>query len=128
MKTSAKRICVPVTVERVSELPSAVNRAAESADIVELRLDYLREDERQSLIGKLPFLLTQSLRPFILTFRPVEQGGQTCMDLSHRLEFWFQILKTADCYFDLEFDVVEQLLAREARVDWGRIICSHHDF
>ena len=128
MTTAAIRICVPVAVERLSELPSAVNQAAEFADIVELRLDYLQIDELENLIGSLRSLISEALRPLILTLRPVDQGGRSHLDLSHRLEFWFQILKTGDCYFDLELDVVEQLVGRQAIVDWGRIICSHHDF
>ena len=128
MTTAAIRICVPVTVERLSELPSAVNQAAGLADIVELRLDYLKIDELENLIDSLPSLISEALHPLILTLRPADQGGRSHLDLSHRLEFWFQILKTGDCYFDLELDVVEQLVGRQATVDWGRIICSHHDF
>src|SRR5207249_11134275 len=118
----------PVTADRVSELTAAANQAAEFADLVELRLDYLRNDELENFKAILPSLIAESSRPLILTLRPVEQGGRSRLDLSRRVGFWFPILKTGNCYFDLEFEVVEQLLAREARVDWSRVICSHHDF
>src|SRR5438552_7251957 len=128
MTTPATKICVPVTADRVSELTAAANQAAEFADLVELRLDYLRNDELENFKAILPSLIAESLRPLILTLRPVEQGGRSRLDLSRRVGFWFPILKTGNCYFDLEFEIVEQLLAREARVDWSRVICSHHDF
>src|SRR5438132_2105585 len=128
MTTPATKICVPITVDRVSELADAANQAAEFADLVELRLDYLRNDELENFKAILPSLIAESLRPLILTLRPVEQGGRSRLDLSRRVGFWFPILKTGNCYFDLEFDLVDQLLVQEGIADWRRIICSHHDF
>ena len=42
------RICVPVCARRADELRPSVARAAEVADIVELRLDCLDEDQLDS--------------------------------------------------------------------------------
>src|SRR2546423_10162231 len=90
------RICVPVCARRADELRRSVARAAEVADIVELRLDCLDEDQldpsRPQLAGFLKSLLRDLLinfrTPLIVTFRPAEQGGHRALDTSARVNFW----------------------------------------
>src|SRR5947199_189564 len=89
------RICVPVCARRADELRRSVARAAEVADIVELRLDCLDEDQldpsrprlAESLKSLLHDLLLNFTTPFIITFRPAEQGGRA-LDTSARVRFW----------------------------------------
>ena len=130
MEKSPVRICVPVCVQRARELTAAIERAAEVADIVELRLDCLSENERELPLTVLSGHLKTST---ILTMRSAEQGGHTSANLDDRRCFWRSLGKIpASCLIDLEFDLIRDLAAEEAQakswIDWSRVICSHHDF
>ena len=80
MKSGLLRICVPVCVHRVSEMESAISRAAERGDIVELRLDYLDANAREEVLPFLRGYLNSNHPPMLLTLRPAEQGGHTATD------------------------------------------------
>ncbi|HMJ24645.1 MAG TPA: type I 3-dehydroquinate dehydratase, partial [Pyrinomonadaceae bacterium] len=124
---------MPVCVERASELPEAIRRASAIADVIEFRLDYLAEKEREQALAILKAWLDSSDPPVILTFRPAEQGGHNSSDLDSRRRFWSSLMSLSDrALFDLELDLVLDLVARrqtdEPSIDWSRVICSHHDF
>src|SRR5437868_3776919 len=138
------RICVPVCARRADELRPFVSRAAEVADIVELRLDCLDEDQldpsrplAESLKNLLHDLLLNFTTPFILTFRPAEQGGRRALDTSARATFWRSAAEElsreefrARVFADIELDLFESPHGeslREASKNFS-VICSHHDF
>jgi 3-dehydroquinate dehydratase / shikimate dehydrogenase len=139
--TGAPRLCVPVCVRRAEELHAAVARAAELADVIELRLDCLADDAQLAAARtEIDALLATRIRPFILTFRATEQGGRRTLDESARVRFWQQCRRawTNDAprpdYVDIELELLEahgdaiwpagQSDDTEAPV----LICSHHDF
>jgi 3-dehydroquinate dehydratase / shikimate dehydrogenase len=131
MKANSAKICVPVCVQRASELAGAVARAAEVADIIELRLDCLAENERETTTSSLPGCLNSAGTPTILTLRSAEQGGHTSVDYEGRRRFWSSLHNLrGNCLIDLELDLVLDFAAghAESRIDWSRVICSHHDF
>ncbi len=132
MKNSPARICVPVCVERASELPDAITRAAAKAEVVELRLDYLAKDQRGPALSILRAWFSSSDQAVILTLRPAEQGGQTISDEEARRRFWISLMDlSGHALFDLELDLVLRFAAEAehgSSIDWGRVICSHHDF
>jgi 3-dehydroquinate dehydratase/shikimate dehydrogenase len=134
MEKSPVRICVPVCVQRASELTAAIERAAAVADIVELRLDCLSDNERAA-----PFAIVadclKSIGPSdtgastILTMRSAEQGGYTSVDLGTRRHFWRSLGEIpAKCLIDLELDLAAEEAPAKSCIDWDRVICSHHDF
>src|SRR3989440_12675281 len=138
------RICVPVCARRADELRPFVSRAAEVADIVELRLDCLDEDQldpsrplAESLKNLLHDLLLNFRTPFIITFRPAEQGGHRALDTSARVDFWQSAAEElsregfqARVFADIELDLFESPHG-ESLCDAAKslsVICSHHDF
>src|SRR5256714_19127 len=139
------RICVPVCARRADELRPFVARAAEVADIVELRLDCLDEDQldssrprlAESLKSLLHDLLLNFTTPFIITFRPAEQGGHRALDTSARVDFWQSAAEElsreefqARVFADIELDLFESPHG-ESLCDAAKslsVICSHHDF
>ncbi len=132
---STARICVPVCVSRASEIAPAIARAAEVADIIELRLDCLTEADFYEVERNLAGLSKYSPRPLIYTLRPAEQGGRRELDQNTRLRFWRaeinKLLESHEHYADVEPDVALGLMqaGRDFPApDWNRIICSHHDF
>src|ERR1041385_4431025 len=105
------RICVPVGVRQLDELPQAMNAAAAVGDVVELRADCLPRTDAASLLEAVANLK----RPLILTLRSPAQGGQTQNDLDARLRFWKELTALpADSLIDLELDLVETFSAGEA--------------
>jgi 3-dehydroquinate dehydratase len=82
--TSGARVCVPVCVRGAEELRPSIERAASVADIVELRLDCLEANQLDAARAQLGALLNAAGRPFIITFRPEEQGGGRRVSLDER--------------------------------------------
>lgn len=122
------RICVSVCEERASDLPQALERAAAVGDVIELRLDCLKGAELDDALLGLKSLLSSQAKPFIITLRPVEQGGRREMDGLSRIAFWLESLADErDALADIELDIARVLMKREG-FDWNRVICSHHDF
>lgn len=111
-------VCVPVCAKSVTELEEACARASEFADIIELRVDCLE--------GNQVFELEPSIRklslPFIITFRPAEQGGYRDIGRREREAFWSRDWSPVE-WCDVELDLVDSV-----KFDWSRIIVSHHDF
>jgi 3-dehydroquinate dehydratase / shikimate dehydrogenase len=133
METNSVRVCVPVCVQRASDLAAAIERAAEVADIIEVRLDCLAENEREMTTSSLPGCLNSAGTPTILTLRSAEQGGYTSVNHEARRRFWSSLHNLpGNCLIDLELDLVLDFAADEPHaeswIDWGRVICSHHDF
>jgi len=133
MKSNPARICVPVCVQRASELAEAIKRASEVAGIVELRLDCLEDDEREAVLPLLRDHLNRDGTPMLITFRPAAQGGHAATDSGARRNFWVSLNRISrGALMDLELDLARSVasdgLARESSIDWGLVICSHHDF
>src|SRR5437868_8529532 len=109
MKTNPVKICVPVCVSRASEIVEAMKRAAEVGDLIELRLDYLEQSERDAAMVWLLECLNRAngCGSIILTLRSPAQGGQTSIDHEARHNFWrsFGDLPT-NGFADLELDLV----------------------
>jgi len=131
------RVCVPVCVRRALELRPSIERAAEAGDIVELRLDCLEACELDEARGQLGELLTKAGRPFIITYRPKEQGGGVSLSLEERAAFWREVprwLRVAAgrgrAFADVELDLLESSHAESlgALFENFTVICSHHDF
>lgn len=136
-KTGRARVCVPVCVRRADELRPSIERAAEFADIVELRLDCLEEGQLDSACGQLGALLGATPLPFILTFRPREQGGHVTLGAEERARFWRRLAELpreaagkGRAFADLELDLLESPHAASLAEVFARfkVICSHHDF
>ena len=139
-ETNKTRVCVPVCVRRADELRPSVARAAELADVVELRLDCLEEDQLASARTLLATLLGETPLPFIITYRPREQGGGRDVSLDERVAFWLELpeaLRDIDegdrrerDFVDLELDLLESPRAGSLGELFKRfrVICSQHDF
>lgn len=131
------RVCVPVCVKRAAELRPSLERASEVGDFIEVRLDCLEASELDAARAQLGELLRASGRPFIITYRPREQGGGVDLSLDERAAFWRDVplwLRALDgresSFVDVELDLLES--AHEESLsplfESFTVICSHHDF
>lgn len=126
-----KLVCVPITETESAPFLAALATAASSADIVELRLDYLSDVARAEVFAQLPALMTQQSAPLLFTFRPREQGGQRDLNVAERRTFWQSLpaeIAATITLADFEFDLVESFAAETAPLPWGKVICSWHNF
>ncbi len=112
------KICIPVCGQTAEETIAEIGRAAEFADIVEVRIDCLYPGQIDILRAEIQELAIE--KPLIATYRSPEQGGNGSATLETRAAFWDQ----GDRGFqvcDLEEDVIEAVSA------WPKRIASHHD-
>ncbi|MBS7287969.1 MAG: type I 3-dehydroquinate dehydratase [Candidatus Freyarchaeota archaeon] len=121
------RVCVSLMAESVRELLGKVERAREEgADIVELRLDYLREE-----VVNVNELVSSFGGPVILTVRRREEGGAFPLGEGERIRLIERCIKAEPDIVDLELSMgagsLQRLisLCRERGVS---VILSYHDF
>lgn len=132
MEKGKAKICVPICVRRANELAERIKRAQECADIVELRIDCVEPTEIDAALKEFLSLRNSAARPFILTLRPVEQGGGSQMTTAERAEFWvnksqFGSSKSFPGFADIELELLETDHVRQ-QLSSERLICSYHDF
>lgn len=122
MQTSTSkraRVCVPVCEKDLAALRNSGELATEWADVIELRLDCLKE-----LPEDAASVLNNFSRPVILTYRPTEQGGHRDSTRAERKAFWTSLAPQIESdWWDVEGDLVAEL-----SLNWSHIIVSHHDF
>ncbi|HYX40377.1 MAG TPA: type I 3-dehydroquinate dehydratase, partial [Pyrinomonadaceae bacterium] len=126
---------MPVCVRRANELRATVARAVEVADVIELRLDCLADDAQLgAACAEVARLLCERPRPFILTLRPAEQGGQRTLSPAERFQFWSTSYSYQNEWHYPDF--IDRELSDHAYWFWDyihlshkyRAICSSHDF
>src|SRR2546421_8532324 len=111
MKTNnPARICAVVCEQHAGDLPQAIKRAAEVADIIELRLDCLIDVSPDNLFEACADLLQRATRPVIVTLRSADEGGRQVVERSKRLEFWRseirRLMSFKEVFVDIEADIV----------------------
>jgi 3-dehydroquinate dehydratase/shikimate dehydrogenase len=116
------KICVSICAETADEFIGNISRAEKSADIVELRFDYLLKNELETALEKACNL--KSEKTLLLTFRPKEQGGKQQLSRAERERFWCSGYDFCANWADVELDLVETA----SQWLFEKIICSYHDF
>ena len=116
------KICVPVSAETAEKAIADVSRAAEFADVIEIRVDALEPTEIGIFLSRV-----RSDKPLLITYRPAEQGGYRQISFDQRVKFWNEIddaLDTSVLWFDQEAD----LAGRVQKCHHPISIRSYHDF
>jgi 3-dehydroquinate dehydratase/shikimate dehydrogenase len=124
-------ICVPITETNVETFLATIREAEQTADTIELRLDYLPAEALPQLIAELRSRIAQISKPLIFTFRPREQGGKRDLTLQDRHDFWRNLppeIINAIAFADFELDLVESFVGEQPPIPWSKVICSWHDF
>jgi 3-dehydroquinate dehydratase/shikimate dehydrogenase len=110
-------ICVPLTGPDTEATLAAFKKAAEVADLVELRLDCMKEYDLQRLLTDRPC-------PVIVTNRPVREGGHYGGDEEKRVMPLREAVRLGADYVDIEHDSTH--LIRDRRKT--KLIVSYHNF
>ncbi|HWN07747.1 MAG TPA: shikimate dehydrogenase [Pyrinomonadaceae bacterium] len=129
MKSKRTRICTSICASSVEEIKLAAIRAANSADLIELRLDCLDVSLGLEALRDIKALFPDIPVPVIVTYRPSEQGGRRDLSAKLRLLFWLFNRPAAD-FFDVEFDIATapSVFESDKHFDWSRVISSYHNF
>jgi 3-dehydroquinate dehydratase type I len=100
----------------------AIKKANRLADLIELRVDYLRN------VG-LALLLQDRKKPFIVTNRRKEEGGKYRGEERKRLSVLQEAIHLGADYIDVELATEKSLLQGLVRDKRGtQVILSFHDF
>jgi len=127
MKPSARdkspgKICLPIVETTVEKAVRAMAMAQQLADLVELRVDYLKNPGWE-------FLLKGREKPYIVTNRRREEGGKYRGDEKSRVAILRQAICLGSDFVDVEMEsgksAIFELMENHKKT---RLILSFHDF
>ena len=123
------KICVPLPVERLSDLASMISRAEDAgADLIEIRLDYSREDILSQL-DDVEKVISQVSVPLIATNREHSQGGKRVQKEDQRIQTLVKSAEIGFQYVDIELIITNLETVTKKIMDCGsKPIISFHDF
>lgn len=125
MSENPVRVCAVIAEATMDAARAAIKRAASIADMIEVRLDYLRDFDFANLDGLGALLEGKSL-PAIITCRAISEGGQQQIDDRIRLRLLIEGARQAADYCDIEAAHYAQASALSP--DISRLIVSYHNF
>ena len=117
-------ICVAVALPDTAAVLAAVRPVLSEVDVVEIRLDGMRETNIAGLCRQID-------RPLLFTNRAAWEGGACKDPEEERIKPLLAAARGGAAYVDLELRAdpsLRQLLLEEIRGTAARLIISHHDF
>ena len=120
-KNNHPRICISIAEPTMGGALRSIRNAARSADLIELRLDFLPDADLGSLLG-------QGNLPFVVTNRRQAEGGSFGGDERARLEVLRRALDQGAAFVDVEMASARQWQKMAGRSTEGHWVLSHHDF
>ena len=109
------RIAIPITAESMDEALRDMDRAAEVADIIDLRIDYMANPDLERL-------LRHSQTPKIVTNRTRYEGGRFQGTETERVAYLKQAIDLGAEFVDIEFGHYHPLDRKNSK-----LIVSHHN-
>jgi len=115
-----RMICIPITAQTTDEALRDMQAAAPLADMLELRLDHIKDAD-------LPLLLAKRTRPVIVTITPREENGAFTGTDAERLALLEQAISLGAEYIDcnLGWQALPRLLRIKGKTS---IIVSSHNY
>ena len=90
------RICVPIMAWNTDEAIEKMEKAADSADLFEIRLDVMESFDLDNLIRF-------SSLPVLVTYRSVKEGGKGKVDYTIRTHYLIKAMEAGAEFVDVEF-------------------------
>jgi 3-dehydroquinate dehydratase/shikimate dehydrogenase len=125
MSENPVRVCAVIAEATMDAARAAIKRAASIADMIEVRLDYLRDFDFADLDG-LRALLEGKPLPTIITCRATSEGGKQQVDDRIRLRLLVEGARRFADYCDIE--AAHYVQASALSPDISRLIVSYHNF
>ncbi|HEX4054952.1 MAG TPA: shikimate dehydrogenase [Tepidisphaeraceae bacterium] len=115
-------LCVPIFVTELAKARREVAAAAAAgADLVELRIDKLRD------MNALMLLLEDKILPAVVTCRSQSEGGHSQLDDAERMSRLASAINGGAALVDLELQALPQMPQIPDKIQ-SRLIISAHDF
>ena len=124
-KKLSNPVCAVITEETVLSARRAIGQAGGLADMIELRLDYLRDFDFTNPENLRPLFEDRSL-PIIITCRAVSEGGRQPIDDEVRLRLLAEGARLGADYCDIEALFYDR--AVKFSPEPSRLILSYHNF
>ncbi|PIA44591.1 hypothetical protein AQUCO_01700293v1 [Aquilegia coerulea] len=128
MKNNSTLICAPLMGESVSQMLIDMGKAkAIEADVVEIRLDYIKDFNPQQ---DLETLIKQCSLPTLITYRPKWEGGLYEGDENKRLDALRLAMEMGADYIDVELQVAREFITsiHEKSPQNTKVIVSSHNY
>jgi 3-dehydroquinate dehydratase/shikimate dehydrogenase len=125
MPDNTARICAVIAEETGDAARAAMNRASGVADMIELRLDHLRDFDFANPENLRALLGDKSL-PVIITCRAISEGGAQFVEDGERLRLLVEGARRLADYCDIEAAHCPD--AAKLSPDLSRLIVSYHNF
>jgi 3-dehydroquinate dehydratase type I len=117
-----EKLCIPIVETTMGKALIAIKKANRLADLIELRVDYLRN-------ARLALLLQDRKKSLIVTNRRKEEGGQYRGEERKRLSVLQEAIDLGADYIDVELATQRSLLQDLVRNKRGtQVILSFHNF
>jgi len=117
-------ICVSVAADDAAGIIAAVLSVVDLVDIVEIRLDGMKDPEIELCFAAIP-------RPVLVTNRPTWEGGQYAGGEQDRIDRLCKAVQCGARFVDIELRTGTELRAQvqqEARKHGAQVVISSHDF
>ena len=115
-------ICVPIVGPGMQQALKDLHDAESYADLIELRLDLIKESDLKQLIDK-------SRKPVIVTNRSKKEGGQYKGSEQTRVRSLYQAMEFGSNYIDIEASTPRELLQPILETECQtKKILSYHNF
>ncbi|GAB4835886.1 hypothetical protein Ancab_000805 [Ancistrocladus abbreviatus] len=128
VRRNSTLICAPAMADTVDQMLVLMRKAKEQgADLVEVRLDYLKNLNTSQDIE---VLIKHSSVPTLFTFRPKWEGGRYAGDESKRLGALQRAMELGANYIDVELKAADDFfkLIEGRKCDRVKIIVSSHNY
>uniref|UniRef100_A0A7N0TGI3 Shikimate dehydrogenase n=1 Tax=Kalanchoe fedtschenkoi TaxID=63787 RepID=A0A7N0TGI3_KALFE len=128
VRRNSTLICAPAMADTVDQMLVQMTKAKEvGADLVELRIDYLKRFSPQQ---DLPILIKRSPLPTLVTYRPKWEGGEYEGDDNSRLEALRLAMELGADYIDVELKVASEFFKSigDKKPENVKIIVSSHNY
>jgi 3-dehydroquinate dehydratase/shikimate dehydrogenase len=119
------QVCAVITEETVEAARAAMKQASRVAELIELRLDFLRDFDFGN-VNSLDHLLEDKPLPVIITCRSISEGGAQYVDEQIRIRLLVEGAKGLADYCDIE--AASYADAARLSPDASRLIVSYHNF
>ncbi|MEK7749950.1 MAG: type I 3-dehydroquinate dehydratase, partial [Planctomycetota bacterium] len=117
-------ICIPIIANNLADALHDMAEASKVADIVELRIDYIKDVDLKRLLEK-------RTKPVIVTNRPVREGGKFNGSEEERIALLKLAIRLQADYVDIEHDSIQHIsrgTVLRAPAGKTKLIVSYHNF
>src|SRR3989337_4434399 len=114
-------ICIPIIANNHDDALRDMAEASMVADIVELRIDYIKNVDLKRLLEK-------RTKPVIVTNRTVREGGKFDGSEEDRIALLKLAIRLQADYVDVEHDSIQHIRRDTVHRVPTKIIVSYHNF